>query len=294
MQPELIADYNCDTGEGPLWHPMEKRLYWLDISNPRMFWYDPATGHHEQFDVGRQVGGFTIQADGALLLFMDRGSIGTWRNGKLHMIVDEIANERESRFNDVFADSRGRVFCGTMPVGDRKGCLYRLDRDGSVHKVLDGIGCSNGMALTLDRKQLYYTDSEAYEIYLFDYDADTGDLSNQRIFVKHGKELGLPDGMTVDAHGNVWSAHWNGNALIRYDRAGNETMRIPFPVRKVSSVTFGGDDYSDMYVTSANSVLSEGANKAEEGEHAGALFRLRLPGVRGLPEYYSRILLRTD
>ena len=291
MQPELIADYNCDTGEGPLWHPIEKRLYWLDISNPRMFWYDPVTDHHQQFDVGRQVGGFTIQADGALLLFMDRGSIGTWRNGKLHMIVDEIADERESRFNDVFADSRGRVFCGTMPTKDQLGYLYRLDRDGSLHKVLSGIGCSNGMALTLDRKGLYYTDSEAYEIYLFDYDEATGGLSNQRIFVKHGKELGLPDGMTVDAYGNVWSAHWNGNCLIRYDRAGNETMRVDFPVRKVSSMTFGGGGYSDMYVTSANSVLSEGANKVEEGEHAGALFRLRLPGVRGLPEYYSRILL---
>ena len=77
-----------------------------------------------------------------------------------------------------------------------------------------------------------------------------------------------------DAHGNVWSAHWGGSCLIRYDRQGNETLRIPFPVRRVSSVTFGGDDYSDIYVTTANSVMSEGANKAEEGEHAGALFRL--------------------
>jgi len=214
-----------------------------------------------------------------------------WRNGKLHIIVNEIHDEVESRFNDVFADSAGRVFCGTMPTKHGPGRLYRLDRDGSIHKVLDGIGCSNGMALTLDRKGLYYTDSEAHEIYLFDYDAETGNLSNQRIFVKHGRELGLPDGMTVDAQGYVWSAHWNGRCLMRYDRDGNEIMRIPFPVRKVSSVIFGGDDYTDMYVTSANSVMSEGANKAEEGEHAGALFRLRIPGVRGLPEYYSRILL---
>jgi D-xylonolactonase len=291
MQPELIADYNCDTGEGPLWHPMEKRVYWLDITNPRMFWYDPATGHHEQFEVGRQVGGFTIQADGSLLLFMDRGGVATWKNGKLRTIIEELPDEVESRFNDVFADSAGRVFCGTMPTKNRHGHLYRLDRDGSIRRVLQGISCSNGMALTLDRKGLYYTDSEAYEIYLFDYDEATGELSNQRIFVKHGEEDGLPDGMTVDAHGNVWSAHWGGSCLIRYDRSGNEIMRIPFPVRRVSSVIFGGDDYSDMYVTTANSVISEGANKAVEGELAGALFRLRIPGVRGLPEYYSRILL---
>lgn len=291
MQPELIADYDCDTGEGPLWHPMEKRLYWLDITNPRMFWYDPATGQHEQFDVGRQVGGFTIQADGSLLLFMDRGSIGTWRNGKLRIIVEEIPDERESRFNDVFADSMGRVFCGTMPTKDRLGRLYRLDRDASLHMILYNVGCSNGMALSLDRKTLYYTDSETYEIYKYGYDEATGRLSNRRTFVKNPVEDGLPDGMTVDAHGNVWSAHWGGSCLIRYDREGNETMRIGFPARRVSSVVFGGDDYTDMYVTTANSVLSEGTNKADEGERAGALFRLRIPGVRGLPEYYSRILL---
>lgn len=286
MQPELIADYKCECGEGPLWHPMEKRVYWLDIVNPRMFWYDPATGHHEQFDVGRVVGGFTIQADGSLLLFMDRGTVATWKNGKLRTIVEDIPDERETRFNDVFADSAGRVFCGTMPTKDRPGRLYRLDRDGSIHMVLDGIGCSNGMGLTLDRKGLYYTDSEAYEIYLFDYDAATGDLSNKRIFVKHGKELGLPDGMTVDAQGYVWSAHWDGNCLIRYNPKGEEVARIQFPAKKVSSVIFGGDDYGDMYVTTAG-----GDNKPVEGEGAGALFRLRVPGVRGLPEYYSRILL---
>lgn len=286
MQPELIADYKCECGEGPLWHPMEKRVYWLDIVNPRMFWYDPATGHHEQFDVGRVVGGFTIQADGSLLLFMDRGTVATWKNGKLRTIVEDIPDERETRFNDVFADSAGRVFCGTMPTKDRPGRLYRLDRDGSIHMVLDGIGCSNGMGLTLDRKGLYYTDSEAYEIYLFDYDAATGALSNKRIFVKHGKELGLPDGMTVDAQGYVWSAHWDGNCLIRYNPKGEEVARIQFPAKKVSSVIFGGDDYGDMYVTTAG-----GDNKPVEGEGAGALFRLRVPGVRGLPEYYSRILL---
>ncbi len=286
MEPELIADYHCECGEGPLWHPLQKRLYWLDIVNPRMFWYDPATGHHEQFNVGRTVGGFTFQADGSLLLFMDRGSVGVWRNGKLKMIVDEIPDEVTTRFNDVHADTQGRVFCGTMPTKQRPGRLYRLDRDGSIHKVLEGIGCSNGMGFTLDRKQMYYTDSEAYTIYLFDYDEATGGLSNQRIFVQHDASLGLPDGMTVDAHGFVWSAHWDGNALLRYNPQGEEVMRIPFPAKKVSSITFGGDDYSDIYVTTAG-----GDNKPVEGEGAGALFRLRVPGVRGLPEYYSRVCL---
>lgn len=285
MQPELIADYQCVVGEGPLWHPMEKKVYWTDIGTGRMFRYDPATGRHEQCYSGRPVGGYTIQADGSLLLFMDRGTVAIWRDGALTTVIEEIPDERETRFNDVFADTAGRVFCGTMPTKDRPGRLYRLDTDGRLTLLLEGIGCSNGMGLTPDRRGLYYTDSTAYTIYLFDYDQATGAISNQRVFVRHSESDGLPDGMTVDAAGNVWSAHWDGSALICYSPQGRELQRIAFPVKKVSSVVFGGDDYMDMYVTTAG-----GDQKATDGEHAGALFRLRL-GVKGVPEYYSRVRL---
>lgn len=283
MQPELIADYQCVVGEGPLWHPIEKKVYWTDIGTGRMFRYDPATGKHEQFYSGRPVGGYTIQADGSLLLFMERGTIAIWRDGALTTVVEDIPDERETRFNDVFADTAGRVFCGTMPARDRPGRLYRLDTHGKLTLLLEGIGCSNGMGLTPDRKGLYYTDSTAHTIYLFDYDQATGAISNQRVFVRHAESDGLPDGMTVDAAGNVWSAHWDGSALICYSPQGKEIERIAFPVKKVSSVTFGGDDYMDMYVTTAG-----GDQKATDGELAGALFRLRL-GIRGVPEYYSRV-----
>src|SRR5437773_1024602 len=109
MQPELIADYECQCGEGPLWHPTEKRIYWTDIDTGRMFWYEPVSGKHEQFDKGETVGGFTIQEDGALLLFMARGAVKLWRKGKLRTIIEDIPDERETRFNDVIADPAGRV-----------------------------------------------------------------------------------------------------------------------------------------------------------------------------------------
>ena len=283
MEPELIADYACVVGEGPLWHPDERRLYWVDIDTGRMFRYDPTAGMHETFYEGETVGGFTIQADGALLLFMARGAIKIWRDGRLTTVLDEIPDERESRFNDVIADPAGRVFCGTMPTPERLGRLYRLDTSGELTVMLEGIGTSNGMGFTLDRTQMYYTDSERKEIYLFDYDKATGSLTNQRLFVQTPAELGVPDGMTVDAEGSVLSANWDGGCLLRFAPGGAETLRIPFPARKVSSVTFGGDDYMDMYVTTAG-----GDKKATDGLGAGALFRLR-PGVKGVPEFLSRI-----
>lgn len=284
MQPELIADYECHTGENPLWHPFEQRLYWTDITHGKLFRYDPANGKHEQCYSGAPVGGFTIQADGKLLLFMARGAIAQWREGGLDYIVEEIADERESRFNDVIADPVGRVFCGTMPTPTRPGRLYRLDLDGKLHQLLEGIGVSNGLGFTLDRRRLYYTDSVARSIYLFDYDDQTGALTNQRVWLRTPEGAGSPDGLTVDAEGYVWSARWDGSALYRYTPDAVEERRIEFPARKVSSVVFGGNDLSDLYVTTA---LTDGT-RASEGAGAGALFRLRL-GLRGLPEFFSRI-----
>jgi sugar lactone lactonase YvrE len=285
VQPELIADYRCNVGENPLWHPDEQRVYWCDIPTGRIFRYSPATGVHEQCYQGEVVGGFTVQTDGALLLFMARGAVKIWREGQLTTVIEDIPDERESRFNDVIADPEGRVFCGTMPSPGRLGRLYRLSPDGSIVKVLEEIGTSNGMGFTPDRKRMYYTDTREREIYLFDYERATGEISSRRVFVRVPPGEGGPDGMTVDAEGYVWSARWGGSALVRYAPDGQEERRITFPARKVSSVIFGGPDYTDIYVTTAG-----GQNKEEEGEGAGALFHVNL-GIRGLPEFRSYIAL---
>lgn len=286
--PELIADYACETGENPLWHPIERKLYWTDIENGRLFRYNPIGGTHEQCYQGRPVGGFTIQFDGSLLLFMDRGTIALWRENSLYEIIPEIPEERFSRFNDVIADPHGRVFCGTVATPESKGRLYRLDPDRSLHLLLEGIGCSNGMAFTSDRKGLYYTDSFAREIYLFDYDIEDGTIHNQRVFAHFCEGDGLPDGATLDADGRLWSALWDGGCIVRFRSNGEIEKKIILPTRKVSSLIFGGDDYSELYVTTAG-----GNDKKENGPQAGALFRVRTQ-VSGLPEFFSRINTTTS
>lgn len=284
MQPERIVDCQCHTGENPLWHPMERCLYWTDIPRGRLFRYFPATDRSEQCYSGEIVGGFTLQADGALLLFMARGAVAVWNGTSLRTIVEEIPDERAGRFNDVIADPAGRVFCGTMPTSAHSGRLYRLDLDGSLHLILDDLGIPNGMAFTPDRRGMYFTDSTARRIYFFDYDAPTGVLANRRVWLQTPGDAGVPDGMTVDSEGGVWSARWDGSALYRYTPDGIKDQRVAFPARKVSSVTFGGDDGRDLYVTTA---LGDGARN-EEGSGAGALFCLR-SSVRGVPEFFSRV-----
>jgi D-xylonolactonase len=285
-KPVMVADYACLTGEGPLWHPVEQRLYWVDIPAGRLFRYDPGSDHSEVFNIGAPVGGFTLQADGALLLFMARGTVRVWRDGRLaETVIPEIPDERDNRFNDVIADPAGRVFCGVMSTATRAGRLYRLDPDGTLHQILDGIGTSNGLGFSPDRRQMYYTDTRAYAIYRFDYDQSSGDISNQHVFAQVPQEpsVGRPDGLTVDSEGCVWSARWDGGRIVRYAPDGRELGEWRFPARKVSSLTFAGPDYRDIYVTTAG-----GDNRSTNGPGAGALFRLNC-GVKGVPEFRSRI-----
>ena len=287
MEPELIADYACETGEGPLWHPDENRLYWLDIPQGRMFRYDPASGAHEPVYAGEPVGGYTIQKDGSLLLFGARGAVRRWWDGELTTIIEDIEGERDGRFNDVIADPAGRVFCGTMATDAHPSRLYRLDTDGTLTMLREDLGLSNGMGFTPDRKRMYHTDTRKRRILLYDYDERTGELSDEQVFVATPEDPaeGRPDGMTVDAEGFVWSARWGGACLVRYAPDGTEERRVTFPANQVSSATFGGANYTDMYVTTAG-----GHDKAKNGPGAGALFRLR-PGVHGIPPFRSAISL---
>jgi D-xylonolactonase len=131
---------------------------------------------------------------------------------------------------------------------------------------------------------MYFTDTRKQSIDIFDYDRKSGELSNRRVFVRvEGKGEGRPDGMTVDAEGCVWSARWDGGCVVRYDPEGAEMARIRLPTRKVSSVTFGGDEYTEMYITTAG-----GRDRAANGEKAGALFRVATD-VKGVPEFVSRV-----
>lgn len=291
MEPKIIVDYLNEVGEGPLWHPYQKRLYWVDITGGKMFWYEPSTNTHDQFFEGKTIGGFTIQKDGSFLLFLENGSIASLKNNTMAYLVSEILEERGMRFNDVVTDPEGRVFAGTMHQnsdlalnGEKLGNLYRIDKDMSINKVLQGTKIPNGMGFSLDHKTMYYTDSGNKSIYSFDYDKNTGNISNQKSLITVPDGEGLPDGMTVDSNGDIWSASAGGYSLNQYNSSGVQKQSIKFPASMVSSLTFGGDNLDDMFITTIG-----GENKKDNGSGAGALFHLNL-GVKGNPEFLSEIL----
>lgn len=293
--PRLVADERCHTGEGVLWHPGVQRLYWVDIPNGRLFAYDPRADHHETaYERDGAIGGFTVQRDGALLLFEEAGRIETWdpATGETRLVRGSIAAEADSRFNDVVADPLGGVFCGTMPQGDSPGRLYRLAPDGELSLVADAVGISNGLGFTPDLTGLYHTETLADRIYRYGFDPETGEVGDRTVFADTTDDAGQPDGLAVDSMGYVWSARWGGGRVVRHAPDGEPVASVAFPARKVSCPTFGGPAYRDGYVTTAldgGTRDEEGESEGEgEGAGAGALFAFD-PGVRGVPEFRSAV-----
>ena len=288
VDPDVLVDLPCETGEGPLWDDRNQSLTWNDIPPGTLYRYTPATGEnvviHQHDDA---IGGHTLQEDGSLVVFAADGFIFTLRNGVTNTVVLSVREVVGSRFNDVASGPNGEVFCGTMPLNDGDARLYRLDPDGSLHLIWDDIGLSNGIGFSPDEKTMYLSDSNKRVIYRADYDKSDSSLANREVLIRLDSDSAVPDGMTVDANGDLWVAVWDGNCMLHYSPEGEIIDKMNFPVKKISSVNFGGSDFGTAFVTTAGGKNRDG----DDGAMAGSLFAVDLPGVRGKSDYRSRILL---
>lgn len=289
IQPaEFLTDVVCEVGEGPLWHTTESTLVYLDISRGSVFQYHPVSGSSSRLFQGRTTGGLTIQDDGSLLLFQD-GRISMLRmNGEAHEVATGLCPNNE-RFNDAIADPEGRVYSGAIGGNGR---LLRFDPDGLVSELFDGVGIPNGMGFSPDLQKMYFTDSVPRRIYSFDYDRASGDLSNRHVFAEIPPDQGLPDGMTVDSDGFIWTAIWFGGRIKRYSPDGRLDREIFLPAKQTSSVTFGGDGLEEIYVTTASSTGADDLQPPGYDQTAfrgGGLYRLRVEGIKGKPPFRSQL-----
>ena len=280
---ELVLDARADLGEGPRWDAHGQRLLWVDIMRGRVHAYTPARAGCRSVDVGRPVGALAGAADGGVVLAVAGGFARLdWDSGQIRMLAAIEADRPHSRMNDGACDPGGRFWAGTRALDERPhaGALYRLDRDLTVHTMLTEVTISNGIDWSLDGRRMYYVDSPTRRIDVLDFDASTGAIANRRPFVSVPAEAGIPDGLTVDAHGFVWLALWGGAALHRYDPEGARERVVPLPVTHPTSCAFGGSDLDELYVTSARRPLS--ADERARQPMAGGLLRVR-PGVVGRP-----------
>jgi len=206
---------------------------------------------------------------------------------KLYTVDDHC---KTNRINDGKCDSKGRLWAGTMgyepapgKLDAKKGTLYSFDLKGNVVKHFDEIDIANGLAWTSDNSTFYYIDSFSYRVDVFDFNDVTGTLSNRRPafdFKANGVD-GIPDGMTIDANGNLWIAVFAGKKIIHVDpKVGKKIGQIDMPTTNMTSVAFGGPNLDILYATSAEHFLSKEDLAAQTS--AGALFAITNVGAKGL------------
>lgn len=195
------------------------------------------------------------------------------------------------RFNDGMVDPKGRFFAGTVYKWGTKATmnasLYRVDKDGSVHIAIENsIGCTNGIGYTPDNKYMYFTDSDIKTIFKYDYDLETGNISNGKPFIVLAKGDGIPDGMCMSTDGSLWVAIWEGSCLRRYSPSGELIEQYNIPARRVTCPNFCGPDLDELVVTTAYGFMDDVADPGrdasfKQNDKGGSIFRIKIPGVTG-------------
>lgn len=283
-QVDLVLDVRAALGEGPVWHPREQRLYWVDITAGRIHVHDPQGAQDLVYQVNQMVGAAVPRRSGGLVLAAQHG-LGTFDldRQELALLATPEQHLPDNRFNDGKCDPRGRFWAGTMSLIRQLAAasLYCLDTDGTVCHVLGGVTTSNGLDWTDDQRTMYYIDTPTLQVAAFDYDADSGAISNRRASITFPSGSGRPDGMTLDAEGMLWIAHWEGGRISRWDpRTGRRLQEIALPVARVTSCAFGGPNLDRLYITTARHGLTD--QQLADQPHAGSLFAVT-PGVTGRP-----------
>jgi len=178
--------------------------------------------------------------------------------GERSLVANPESDLPENRFNDGRVDRQGRFWAGTM--NDRRrdptGALYRLDPDRRVTRIRGEVIVPNSLAWSPDSRVMYFADTYRYRIWRYDFDAEAGLPSGERVFADTSGGPGRPDGSAVDEAGCLWNAEYAGARLVRYTPAGAVDRVVPMPVSNPTCCAFGGPNLETLFVTSARQRLS--------------------------------------
>ena len=287
---EVVGSVVASLGECPVWRGAEQALYWEDIDGKAIHRYDPSSGQTETRNLPGRPGSFVFTQTPGRLLVATESELHwlDWESGELSLFVEAEDPARGNRMNDGRCDPEGRFIVGTMhPDADARrfdGSLYSIDSTGAVTTLENDVGIPNGLVFDSERGRMYWADTFHATIWVWDYDLDTGERSNKRVFFnykEHPDVHGLPDGGCLDAEGYYWSASGHGWAVTRIAPDGTVDRVVDVPLAMPTMPAFGGSNLETLYVTSIDGGMVD--ERRSEGVRAGSLISLDV-GVAGVPE----------
>lgn len=272
-------------GEGIQWHAPSRSLWWTDIQNKALWRWSAGEGTRT-YPMPERLAAFAFTArDGELVATFESGfALYNLNDGALNWIARPEEGRTGRRFNDGRCDRQGRFWVGTMVedealAGADSASLYCLGLDGKITPHFGGVAISNGACWSPDGRQFYFADSPKREIHVFDFEPETGVLSNRRLFART-PEGAYPDGANVDSEGFIWNAWWGAGKVARYNPSGKIDMLLDVPASQPTCVAFGGEDMDLLFVSSAYDGLSEDARQNDPLAGHVFIFQLDVPGLK--------------
>lgn len=293
MEPKwevLIKNAAKTIGEGPHWEENNQKLLFVDIYENCFKRWDYNTGEIETKTCGDTIG-FIVPRQGNtdeyLLGLGQTISKLDWQTGNCEEIV-RVEDGYSTRFNDAKCDPLGNLWAGTMgfeeKVAPALGSLYKLNTKKELSTKVENVFISNGLAWTEDLATMFYIDSIPKEVYAFDFDKQSADISNKRTVIKFPDEMECPDGMTIDLNGNLWIAFYGSYQIIQFDPVKGKILKtVKLPSKNITSCCFGGKDYSELFVTSARYKFT--SEEMEREPLSGSVFRITNCGAKGSPPF---------
>lgn len=280
---KCLASSAAFLGESPLWEPETGRLCWVDILSAQGFETDPATGSTIPVKLPHLTSALARWRDGVVVCSQDRVIRLDRRGGERGLVADLSLEFVGRRFNDAKVDREGRLWAGSIALDAASGGgrLHRIDGDGVVAVPTRTITVPNGLGWSPDDRTMYLADSAEGVVYAHEFDAAAGELGRERAFVRFPADEGRPGGLTIDAEGGVWVAHWDGWRVTRFFPDGSLDRSVVLPVPRPTSCALGGADGDTLFITTARMRLSRA--RLQEAPLSGSVFAISV-SAPGLPE----------
>ena len=277
MEVINLHQSQCILGESPYWHAERKSFFWVDIEKGELYEFQVALKKTTKRKFNQRLS-LVVEGQGEyLILALDR-KIARYdlETEKLTWLIEVEEDQPLNRFNDGACDADGRLWIGTMStkITPESGALYKITSELSPEKMLGKITISNGMAWTSDNETFYYIDSPTQEIRAYQFDLETGEINFDRTVIRVPKELGTPDGMSMDQEGKLWVAHYGGFGVYCWDPENGKLLKkIVLPAPHVTSCVFGGENLDHLLITTARENLTEA--QLQEYPQSGDVFLVK-------------------